>query len=121
MSLGSNTLSITIDSNVTELVRVKQNDFHTQYRSRGNNPEYIVNVRHSTENPKADGAIFDRHNIELIENVLPTENTPGYSRKTYAVIRNQSGDSYAEVKDTSLGLAGLLTESNINDMLAWIG
>lgn len=121
MALGGLTLTVTINAIAKVLKRINQDNYSTQYYLREPTEEFTVNIRHSKEAIQKDGTQFDRHNIELINTVFPTETMPGKSRVQYIVIRNLRNDDYTAVKNDILGLTGVITGAgNIDDILSWV-
>lgn len=119
MTFGANTVTVPVNSVNKVLVRINQNNFGSTYYLRETLQEFTLNVRHSQEALMADGTRFDRHNVELIHTVFPTETAAGQTRVSYAVFRNKRGDVYADVQDSFAALTGLLSESAIAELLAW--
>lgn len=121
MSLGSNTLTIMIGATPKELKRINQDNYSAQYYLRESTQEFTVNVRHSRENVLKDGTRFDRHNVELVHSVFPTETTPGQERIAYAVFRNKRTDDYEAVQESFYGLDEMLSQAGtMSDLLSWV-
>lgn len=121
MSLGANTLSITINSVEKILKRINQDNFGTRYYLHEADQEWTVNIRHSQESPQKDGTVYDRHNVELIHTVFDTEAALGFTRVTYIVIRNERDDDYTEIGYDVESVADLIKATgNIQDLLGWV-
>lgn len=122
MSLGNLTLTIKINAVDKVLKRINQDKFETKYYLHEDTEEFTVNIRHSKESPTKAGVVFDRHNVELIHSVFPTESAPGIDRVTYVVIRNTRADNYTQVGYDVTAVADLLkVAGNIPDLLGWVG
>lgn len=119
MTLGSNTVTITIDETPVVLNRINQDNYATQYYYRGATEEITLNVRHSKENPTKNGFQFDRHNVELIHTVFPTDMLPGKTRTTYSVIRNTRDDDYEAVEADVKALSDFMSD-NVDVLLTWV-
>lgn len=119
MSLGTNSVTITVDTESKVLVKINQTNFGSQYYLREANQDFTLNVRHSQEGILGDGTRFDRHNVELINTVFATESTPAIQRVAYSVMRNKRSDDYAEVANLDTALVDFLDEATVADLLAW--
>lgn len=121
MSLGANTLTISVNAVNKVLKRINQDQYTTQYYLREATQEFTVNIRHSKESPQKDGTVFDRHNVELIQTVYATSSAPAYTRVTYVVMRNTRTDDYTQVGYGITAVADLIKASgNIADLLDWV-
>lgn len=122
MSLGANTVAVTVNAVAKTLKRIRQDDFETTYYLHEDLEEFTVNVRHSKESPQKDGTVFDRHNVEFIHTVFATTTTPARTRVQYIVTRNERSDSFTNVGYDITALADLIKVSgNVPDLLAWVG
>lgn len=122
MSLGANTLTITIDSVDHVLKRIKQDEFWTQYYLHEADEEFTVNVRHSLDAPNKFGVAYDRHNVEFVHTVFATDTTPARTRNTYFVTRNERSDDYTLAGDDIVALLDLVkVAGTIPDLLGWVG
>lgn len=119
MTLGTNTITVTIDTVEKTLTRINQDNFSSIYYLHEATQEFTVNIRHTQEALQSDGTRFDRHNVEIIQNVFPTESVPGQTRVAYSVFRNKRGDSYTAVAATFVSLSDFLSDEVIDDLLAW--
>lgn len=121
MSLGANSITITINAVDKVLKRINQDNFSSRYYLHEALEEFTVNIRHSTESPMKDGTVFDRHNVEIIHTVFATETTPAYTRVAYMVTRNTRADDYTEVGYDITALADLIkVAGNVADLLGWV-
>lgn len=121
MSLGANTLVVTVNAVAKTLKRINQDQYTTQYYLHEALQEFTVNIRHSKESPQKDGTVFDRHNVELIQTVFATPTAPSYTRVTYVVVRNTRPDDYTQVGYGIVAVADLLKASgNVADLLDWV-
>lgn len=119
MSLGTNTITITIDETPKVLVRINQDKYTSEYYLHETDQEFTVNVRHSQEGFLADGSRYDRHNVEIIHTVFGTVDSPSITRTAYAVFRNKRSDDYDAVADLNNGLVAFLDATTITDLLSW--
>lgn len=121
MSLGANTLAITVNAVAKTLKRINQDKYSTEYYLREATQEFTVNIRHSQEAVLKDGTQFDRHNVELIQTVFATESAPARTRVTYMVIRNKRTDDYTQVGYGIVAVADLIKAAgNVPDLLDWV-
>lgn len=122
MSLGANTITISVNAVNKVLKRINQDGFATMYYLHEDLEEWTINVRHTVEAPQKDGTQFDRHNVELVHTVFATATLPAKTRITYVVIRNLRSDSFAEIGYDVIGVADLLkVAGNVPDLLARVG
>lgn len=119
MSLGTNTITITLGTETKVLNRINQDHYSSQYYLREKLQEFTVNVRHSQEAIQQDGTRFDRHNVEIIHVIFATETSPAISRTAYSVFRNKRSDDYEGVEETFSSLVGLTDPTVLADLLAW--
>lgn len=119
MTLGNNTLTITVGSTDKVLTRINQDNYSTQYYLREATQEFTVNIRHSQEALMADGTRFDRHNVEVINTVFATEVTPAKTRTCYSVFRNKRNDDYDAAEEMFSSMVGLLDPTVLDDLLSW--
>lgn len=119
MPLGGNSVTITLGEDTKVLSRINQDNYASQYYLHEATQEFTVNIRHTQEALQADGTRFDRHNVEIIHNIYPTDSLPGKSRTAYSVFRNKRGDDYASVAETFMALVGFTDEDVMGDLLSW--
>lgn len=104
-------LTFTVNAVAKTLVKINQDKYSAEYHLREADKVFKANVRHNTYT-KA-GVVTDRHNIEFIEQVLPTATTPLIERKQYVVFEHASTDTSVNVGYDVKALAGFLTDPNI--------
>lgn len=104
---------ITIAGAAKSLIRINQDGYSSEYLLRTSTEEFRLFVRNSSRYDKKRGAQIDRHNFELIHSTFAT--TAGVlprTRKTYAVIEFEQGDTQQTMIDDSVGLLNYLTASS---------
>jgi hypothetical protein len=102
------------------LVKINQDGYSSEYLLRSATDEYRLRIRNQSRTDKKAGAVYDRHNIELVHTVFATATTPVYVRKAYVVIENQQGDTLTDPTNLAVGLLTFLTASsaaNITKMM----
>lgn len=110
--------TVTINSVAKNLVRIRHDQYSSEYRLRSAVDEIRLNVRNSAFLDKRLKADFDRHNVELIWDVFPTSpGGPAYQRKAYISFLNQKGDTLTDPKNLVLGLVGFLTDATITKLM----
>ncbi|DAD52049.1 coat protein [ssRNA phage Esthiorhiza.2_45] len=113
--------TVTINGVAKAMVRVRTNDYSSEYVLRSTLDEHRLNVRNTTYLDKKRGVTIDRHNIELVQTVFPVAPaTLSTIRKAYAVIENQRGDTLTDPLNVAAGLFAFLTaasSANITKML----
>lgn len=120
MSLGTNQIIINIDETPKTLVKINQDNYGSQYYLRESTQEFTVNVRHTREKVLADGTQYDRHNVELVHTVFPTDTSIGFTRVQYIVTRNLRNDDYDSVEEGILALTGFIDSATVGNLLSWV-
>jgi len=119
MALGALTLTIKVNTVDKVLKRINQDNFATRYFLHESTQNFTVNIRHSVENSK--GLQFDRHNLEIIQEVFPTATAAGITRSAYFVLRNSKTDNYDEAGYIGTAVADLLkVAGNMSDLTSWV-
>lgn len=121
MSLGTATLTVTVNSVAKVLNRIRDDGYASEYFLMESGEEWRLNIRHSKYNDaKRSGREVNRHNVELIHTYIGTPPTPNLVQKAYLVIENDTGDTLSEVEDVALGFLAFNTSANVGDLLNWI-
>lgn len=112
---------ITINSVAKNLVRINQDGYSAEYLLREALGEYRLKVRNTSRFDKKLGVNIDRHNVELTHTIFPVAPaTLSTTRKCYAVVENQVGDTLTDPVLEAIGTFTFLTASsgaNITKML----
>jgi hypothetical protein len=104
---------VTINGAAKSLVRVRTNDYSSEYILRTTTDEYRLNVRNTSYLDKKRAVTIDRHNIELIQTTFPVAPaTLSTIRKVYAVVENQRGDTLTDPLNVALGLLAFMSASS---------
>lgn len=114
-----NPLVITINSVAKNLPRINMDNYGSEYYLQEALQEFRVKIRHSQENPQADGSQYDRHNVELTQTVYATATDPERTLVEYVVIRNTQLNGATEMGYLNGGLTGLLTTQFVTDLRGW--
>jgi len=113
--------TVTINGVAKAMVRVRTNDYSSEYVLRSTTDEHRLNVRNTSYLDKKRNVTIDRHNIELVQTIFPiAPATLSTIRKVYAVIENQRGDTLTDPLNVASGLFAYLTATsgaNIAKML----
>lgn len=113
---------VTINAVAKNLVRIDSGNLVSQYRLRSATDNFDLYVRNNgTRKDKITGAVWDRHNIQLVHTVFPVAPaTTSIVRMCSVTFENQQGDTLADPLNMIVGLLNLLTASsgaNISKML----
>lgn len=85
----ANTLTVTINSVAKVLVRVNQSEpFSSQYQLKTATESLILKIRNTTE--RANGAGYDRHNVELSHLIYATSTDPEKHYVTSQTFKNRT-------------------------------
>jgi len=96
---------VTINGSAKSLVRIRQDNYSSEYRLTTSTDEYRLNVRNDTRFDKKRGVSIDRHNVEVIQTVFPVAPaTLSTVRKCYLVVENQKGDTLTDPVNVAAGL-----------------
>lgn len=119
MSLGNNTLTLTIGEEPKVLNRINQDNYATRYYLHDGLQEFTVVVRHSRE--KLRGVQYDVHNIELQRVVFATLTAPADQQFCWFSVRNQASTPRTELADQNEALVALLDSSTLTNLVNWVG
>lgn len=109
---------ITINAIARNLVRINQDKYSSEYFLRSSTDEYRMYIRNTTRTDRSTGAVWDRHNVELIHTVFPVAPaTLSVIRRTYVVFENQVGDTTQDPINTALGLFAFLTQGKLAQLV----
>ncbi|DAD52080.1 TPA_asm: coat protein [ssRNA phage Zoerhiza.4_11] len=118
MSLA-NPAVITINSVAYDLPKINQDNYGSEYLYRGTTFEVRLKIRHSKEAVKAGTTPMMRHNVDIVQTVYATVDTPIITREAYLVIRGEYNDADLNVSYVTQGLVDFITDAHILDILAW--
>jgi hypothetical protein len=100
--------------------KINQDNYASEYLYRDADEEVNVKVRHSKENPQADGRYFDRHNLEIKHTVFAVADTsPEYVRIVSTTIRHFKADDPADVSDVVEASSYYLDETQALKIIGW--
>jgi hypothetical protein len=112
---------VTINAVAKNLVRINQDGYSSEYLLREALGEFRLKIRNTSRFDKKLGVQMDRHNVELTHTIFPVAPaTLATTRKTYAVVENQVGDTLADPVLEAIGTLSFLTAAsgaNITKML----
>lgn len=110
--------TITINNGAAKVLTLINNDsYSSEYLLKDTLSEFRLKIRHSKTK-----AGQDRHNVELVESVYPTEALPsGRQRKVYFVIENDYDDTTASVAnaDAIADLEIATANAFLNQLMGW--
>lgn len=106
-------MAVTFDGAATNIPKVNQDGFASQYFLKRANDSLTVNIRHSSTTDKATGRKRSRHNVEFIQVVFATTTVPEMVYKSYTVFEHDDAAAAAVIEDTVLTMAAFLTSANI--------
>jgi hypothetical protein len=114
--LGS-TFALGLASGSKTLSLVNQDGYSAEYRLRESLKSYTVRVRHS--NTTVNGAVYDRHNVEVEIVTFATSTTPELRHKAYFVIQLPPGDTNVEPFDALADWSIATSNSNLTKLYGW--
>lgn len=111
-------LAITINAVAKNLIRIRQDDYSSEYLLKETDGEYRLSLRNTSRTDTARGKVVDRHNAELIYTIYAVAPaTVPTIRKVYSVFENDQGDALAINAKTVAGMSAFLTEANATKLL----
>jgi hypothetical protein len=116
---------VTINAVGKSLVRVNQDGYSSEYRLRTATEQFSLFIRNNgTRVDKTTGAVFDRHNAQLIHTVFAVLPATLSTKRTCSVtFENQQGDTLSDPLYVVQGLLSFLTAgtagtgANVSKML----
>jgi hypothetical protein len=95
-----NTLTLPQVGGDKVLIKIKEQDYSSEYLLRSATDEYRVKIRHnpmaaSTQRPY----VADRHNVEVVQKIFAAGDVPEYERKFYFVFEHKPGDTVTDLAD----------------------
>jgi hypothetical protein len=98
---------------------INQDSYGAEYYLREATQEFRVKIRHSRENPTANGQM-ERHNVEFTRTVFGTSGAPDTVQQAYLVYRHDYRDSATDAAEIGASLTTLINEAAFNDLSAWM-
>lgn len=109
---------VTIGGTARSLVRIKQDDYSSEYRLLLADQRFDMFVKNTSRLDKATNRTVYRHTIDVTHTVFPVAPaTLNTVRKAYAVLENYEGDTLVDPRNVMLGLTAYLTSANIDKLL----
>lgn len=82
------------------LNRINSGDpYASEYSAKGATMETRMRIRHSKTNGSGSKPAYDRHNVEIVQNVFADGDTPAFYRKAYVVIELLPDDPDVSLSD----------------------
>jgi hypothetical protein len=106
------TLTLTIAGNARVLNRVNQDAYGSEYQYSDALQAISMKIRHSLDNPDADGISMKRHNVFVEHIVYPTLTVPMKKFTSTVTMRNGKFDDPVGTADLFKALAVLLAASS---------
>jgi hypothetical protein len=104
--------TLTVNAVAKNLVRIRQDDYSSEYLLRTATEEFRLKIRNSSYTDKKRNVSIDRHNVEFVHTVFPVmPSVLSTVRKTYVVIENQQGDTLSDPTYIAAALCAWLTAS----------
>lgn len=101
----NNPIQLTIGMDFVDLVKVNQDNYGSEYRSRTSTGEVILKIRHSTDN---DGML--RHNVLIESKTYATAELSEKVRQISLTIREPSGSDPTPVLDLASAFLGFAND-----------
>jgi hypothetical protein len=100
--------------------KINQDNYSSEYLNQGTGDEVRVKVRHTKENPGADGRRLDRHNVEITHTVFAVPDTsPEFRRVVSTTIRNFPDDTVADAVDVLEASSYYLDSTIGTSLIGW--
>jgi len=102
------------------LNKINQDAYGSEYYLREATQEFRVKIRHSTESPRADGVILERHAFEISHTVFGTSGAADTFRQAYVILRNSKKDDATEVAKVGSALSYYMDATHYGDLIGWV-
>lgn len=106
------TLTLTIAGNARVLNRVNQDSYGSEYQYSDALQSISMKIRHSLDNPDADGISSKRHNVFVEHIVFPTPTAAMQKSTATVTMRHGKYDNPTNAADLFKALAVLLAASS---------
>lgn len=114
------TITVTINSVAKVLNRISSDGYTSEYLLREATGDFRLKIRHTSYKRKQNGVQVDRHSVELVETVYPvTLGEPSRTRKAYAVIEVDQGDTTTAAEKFSSGFMAFHNSGNLTKLINW--
>lgn len=104
------------------LKKVNNDGYSTEYRVKAVDglSEYRCRIRHTQTNSTANRpAVYDRHNLEVVQTIYAVGDIPAYERKFYFVIEHLPSDTSLALYDAVADKVILSSNALLTGMLGW--
>jgi hypothetical protein len=119
MAFGA-TITVTVNAVAKVLNRINQDNYGSEYYLRSSTDEYRMKIRHSKENPLADGRQFDRHNVELTHTIFATPTTLEIKRIASSTFRVLGTDDLTQAGYLTAAFVDYVDGGTVqSDLLTW--
>lgn len=115
-----NTLTIPQAGGDKVLVKVREQDYSSEYLLRSSTDEYRAKIRHTKVAPSTQRPYeADRHNVEVVQTIFAAGDVPQYERKFYFVIETKPGDTATALADAMADLMIASTNAFLVSLNGW--
>lgn len=114
-----NTLTLTIGGTPTVMVKVREQDYSSEYLFRDATQQFVAKIRHSRTKASTLSAAKDRHNFEVVQTIFATLSTAEIQRKFYFVQEQAASDTDVSLADSVCDWAIASSNANLTSMLGW--
>jgi len=101
---------------------VNQDGYSSEYFVKAGDglSQYRVRIRHTRTSPTtARPAIYDRHNVEVVQTIFAAGATPEYERKFYFVTEHLPSDSSVALADAMADKIILSSNALLVGLFGW--
>jgi hypothetical protein len=115
-----NTLTLPQAGGDKVLIKIKEQDYTSEYLLRSATDEYRARIRHTKSAPSAQRPYeADRHNFEVVQTVFAAGEVPQYERKFYFVLETKPGDTATALADAAADLMIASTNAFLVSLQGW--
>lgn len=115
-----NTLTLPQAGGDKVLVKVREQDYSSEYLLRTSVDEYRAKIRHTKVAPSTQRPYeADRHNFEVVQTVFADGTLPQFERKFYFVIETKPGDTATALADAVADLMIASTNAFLGSLNGW--
>lgn len=116
-----NTLTLPQVGGDIVLIKIKEQDYTSEFLKRNTLDEYTAKVIHKklgSSNPSRVGE-YERHSFEVVHRIFAVGDVPQYERKFYFVLEHKVGDVLTNLADAACDLAIATSDAFLVSLQSW--
>lgn len=106
-------MAVTFDGAATNLPRINQDNYSSEYFLKRTLDSLRVRIRHTTFVDKVTLRTRSRHNVEFVQTVFAAGTVPEMMYKSYTVFEHDDAAGVATIEDAVLSMSAFLSSANV--------